>query len=220
VLLVGTWFAVYLLAKGTYIPASIDDASFFRIMLPAFPAYILLAASVALLVPGVRARPAPAQPDRPGRRLTVAVLTAFAVFALLPLGVLAAVPRLHDQGALAVRAPDTPIPVAGHVRASVSGDSVQLTWHGLKPGAARAFYHVLRADTPNGDVGCAGRLNGSSDNCVLSTSSIATTRATTFTDHPGPGTWTYRIGVAANWLNDPALGDIYVVTKPAAIRIP
>jgi hypothetical protein len=220
VLLVGTWFAVYLLAKGTYIPASIDDASFFRIMLPAFPAYILLAASVALLVPGVRARPAPAQPDSPGRRLTVAVLTAFAVFALLPLGVLAAVPRLHDQGALAVRAPDTPIPVAGHVRASVSGDSVQLTWHGLKPGAARAFYHVLRADTPNGDVGCAGRLNGSSDNCVLSTSSIATTRATTFTDRPGPGTWTYRIGVAANWLNDPKLGDIYVVTKPAAIRIP
>jgi len=220
VLLVGTWFAVYLLAKGTYIPASIDDASFFRIMLPAFPAYILLAASVALLVPGVRARSAPAQPDRPGRRLTVAVLTAFAVFALLPLGVLAAVPRLHDQGALAVRAPDTPIPVAGHVRASVSGDSVQLTWHSLKPGAARAFYHVLRADTPNGDVGCAGRLNGSSDNCVLSTSSIVTTRATTFTDHPGPGTWTYRIGVAANWLNDPALGDIYVVTKPAAIRIP
>jgi hypothetical protein len=29
VLLVGTWFVVYLLVKGTYIPASIDDASFF-----------------------------------------------------------------------------------------------------------------------------------------------------------------------------------------------
>jgi hypothetical protein len=220
VLLVGTWFAVYLLAKGTYIPASIDDASFFRIMLPAFPAYILLAASVALLVPGVRARPAPAQPDRPGRRLTVAVLTAFAVFALLPLGVLAAVPRLHDQGALTVRSPDTPVPVAGNVQLSESAGTVRLTWHGLKPGTARTFYHVLRSNVPIGDVGCAGRLNGSSDNCVLSTSSIATTRATTFTDHPGPGAWTYRIGVAANWLNDPKLGDIYVVTKPAAIRIP
>ena len=45
------------LAKGTYIPASIEDASFFRIMMPAFPAYVLLAAMVVLLVPGVRARP-------------------------------------------------------------------------------------------------------------------------------------------------------------------
>jgi hypothetical protein len=220
VLLVGTWFAVYLLAKGTYIPASIDDASFFRIMLPSFPAYILLAASVALLVPGVRARPAPAQADRPGRRLTVAVVTAFAVFALLPLGVLAAVPRLHDQGALALRSPDTPVPVSGTVRLSENAGAVRLTWHGLKPGTARAFYHVLRTNAPNGDVGCAGRLNGASDNCVLYTSSIATTRATTFTDQPGPGMWTYRIGVAANWLNDPTLGDIYVVTKPAQIRTP
>jgi hypothetical protein len=189
-------------------------------MLPSFPAYILLAASVALLVPGVRARPAPAQADRPGRRLTVAVVTAFAVFALLPLGVLAAVPRLHDQGALALRSPDTPVPVSGTVRLSENAGAVRVTWHGLKPGTARAFYHVLRTNAPNGDVGCAGRLNGASDNCVLYTSSIATTRATTFTDHPGPGMWTYRIGVAANWLNDPTLGDIYVVTKPAQIRTP
>src|SRR2546425_5328960 len=44
--LVGSWFTVFLLAKGTYIPASIDDASFFRILMPAFPAYLLLASSI------------------------------------------------------------------------------------------------------------------------------------------------------------------------------
>ena len=219
-LLVGTWFVVYLLAKGTYIPASIDDASFFRIMLPAFPAYILLAASVALLVPGVRARPAPVRPEPTRPRLTVAVVAAFAVFAVLPIGVLAAVPRLHDQGALAVRAPDTLIPVAGNVHASVENGTVRLTWRGLKPRSGRVFYNVLRSDAPNGDVGCAGRLNGSSDNCVLSTQTIATTRSTEFTDRPGPGTWTYRIGVSANWLNDPTLGDMYVVTKPAGVTLP
>ncbi|MGZ8741238.1 MAG: hypothetical protein ACXWZ8_11650, partial [Gaiellaceae bacterium] len=38
-LLVGSWFIVFLLVKGTYIPASVEDASFFRIMMPAFPAY-------------------------------------------------------------------------------------------------------------------------------------------------------------------------------------
>jgi len=220
VLIIGSWFVVYLLAKGTYIPASIDDASFFRIMLPSFPAYVLLAASVVLLVPGARARPAPVRPDVPGRRLTVTVVAAFAVFAVLPLGVVAAVPRLHDQGRLAVRAPDTLIPVAGKVRATTSNGAVRLTWGGVKPGTARAFYHVLRSNQPNGDVACAGRVSGSADNCVLYSESIATTRGSSFTDRPGPGAWTYRIGVAANWLNDPKLGDVYVVTKPARITLP
>ncbi len=219
VLLVGTWFVAYLLVKGTYLPASIDDASFFRILMPAFPAYVLLAASVSLLVPRARARPGRA-PEATGRRLTIAVVAAFAVFAALPLGVLAAVPRLHDQGALAVRAPDTPVPVGGTVSVSAANGGVRLAWREMKPSTARAFYHVLRAKGTNPDVACAGRLNGSSDNCVLYTQSIATTRATTFTDHPGPGRWTYRIGVAANWVDDPKLGDIYVVTKPTTLALP
>jgi hypothetical protein len=220
VLLVGTWFVAYLLVKGTYLPASIDDASFFRILMPAFPAYVLLAASVSLLIPGARARPAPVRTEQTGRRLTIAVVAAFAVFAALPLGVLAAVPRLHDQGALAVRAPDTPIPVSGTVSVSNANGGVRLAWHGLKPSTARAFYHVLRARRGKPDVVCAGRLNGSSDSCVLVAQSIATTRATTFTDRPGAGRWTYRVGVAANWVDDPKLGDIYVVTKPTTVTVP
>jgi hypothetical protein len=219
-LLIGGWFVVYLLAKGTYIPASLDDASFFRIMMPAFPAYILLAASVVLLVPGARAQPA--APIRTStRRLTLACAVAFGVFAALPLAVVAAVPRLHDAGHRALRAPDTLIPVSGTVHASVSNGRVRLTWPDLKPGTARAFYHVLRAkSTATGDIGCAGRLNNAADNCVLFTKSIATTNATTFVDRPGSGTWTYRVGVAANWLNDPTLGDIYVVTKPTTLTVP
>ena len=220
-LLVGVWFVVYLLAKGTYIPASIDDASFFRILMPAFPAYVLLAASVPLLMPGVRARPAPAEPVAAGRRLTVTVAAAFGLFAVLPLGVMAAVPRLHDGGRLAVRSPDTLIPVSGAVvlKLAVGGDTVRLAWRGGEPGTAAGFYHVLRSNAPKGEVECAGRVNNSADNCVLYTDSIATTRATSFTDHPGPGLWTYRIGVAANWLNDPTLGDIYVVSKPAEVKV-
>jgi hypothetical protein len=219
-LLVGSWFVVYVLAKATYIPASIDDASFFRIMLPSFPAYLLLIASVVLLVPGARARPEPVQPDRPGRRLTIAVVTAFVVFAALPLGVIAAVPRLHDQGHLAVRAPDTLIPVSGTVQATRTGNAVRLSWHGLKPGTARTFFHVLRSNQADGSLVCAGRIANAADNCVLFAPSIATTRGTTFVDHPGPGRWTYRIGVAANWVDDPTLGDIYVVTRPTTLALP
>src|SRR5207244_1013163 len=88
-LLVGTWFTAYLLAKGTYVPASIDDASFWRILMPAYPAYVLLAASVLLLVPGVRARPDGAAAPLSGRGLAVAFATAVAVFVAAPLAVVA-----------------------------------------------------------------------------------------------------------------------------------
>ena len=218
VLLVGVWFAVYLLAKGTYIPASIDDASFWRILMPAFPAYALLAASTLLLIPGVRARPAVAPPVETGRRFTVAVAAAFAVFAVLPLGVLAAVPRLHDQGHLALRTPDTLVPVSTSVglRATVSGGAVHLTWKESRPSTASGFYHVLRTNLAP-DYGCAARVNSSSDSCVLYGQSIATTTGTSFTDHPGAGSWTYRIGVAANWLDDPKLGDVYVLSTPLRV---
>jgi len=218
-LLVGVWFVVYLLAKGTYIPASIDDASFWRILMPAFPAYVLLAASAILLIPGVRARPTAAPPLVTGRRFTVAVAAGFVIFAVLPLGVLAAMPRLHDQGHLALRTPDILIPVTSSLglRAAGSGGTVHLTWKESRPSTASGFYHVLRTSLAT-DYGCAGRLNGSSDNCVFSSQSIATTRGTSFTDHPGAGSWTYRIGVAANWLNDPKLGDIYVLSTPVHVE--
>jgi hypothetical protein len=220
-LLVGTWFVAYLLLKGTYAGASIDDASFFRILMPAFPAYVLLASSVLLLVPGVRARPAPAQPVRTGRRLTIATVGAFIVFAVVPLAVVAGVPRLHDQGRLAVRTPDTLVPISGvGLRAVRQAGTVRLTWNDSIPGTASGFYHVLRANDQKGYVACAGRLNNSADNCILDPQSIATTRATTFTDHPPAGTWTYRIGVAANWLDDQTLGDIYLISQPVTLNLP
>jgi hypothetical protein len=219
-LLIGSWFVVYLLAKGTYIPASIDDASFWRILMPSFPAYAILVAAVVLLVPGVRIPPADAEQRVTRRRLTIVTAAAFAVFAVLPLGVLAAVPRLHDQGALALRTPDTLIPVSRSLglRATASGAGVRLTWNESRPATAGGFYHVLRTKRSS-DVGCAGRVNGSADNCVLYGLSIATTRAKTFTDRPGAGTWTYRVAVAANWLDDPKLGDLYVLSTPLTLNV-
>jgi hypothetical protein len=220
-LLVGGWFAIFLIAKGTYIPASIDDASFFRILMPAFPAFAILAAAVVLLVPGVRARPAPRPLSLSGRRLTVAGAVAFAIFAALPFGVIAAIPRLHDGGRRAVRVGGTLIPVSGAIvaRAIPQGDEVHLSWRGRPPAAASGFYRVFRAGTVEGGLFCAGRLRNSSDNCELSMQSPGTTRAPVFVDHPGRGNWTYRIGIAANWLNDERLGDVYVISPPVTVSV-
>jgi hypothetical protein len=48
---------------------------------------------------------------------------------------------------------------------------------------------------------------------------VASTKATSFVDRPGPGTWTYRIGVAANWLNDPNLGDVTLLGRPVTVTV-
>jgi hypothetical protein len=218
-LLIAGWFAVYLLAKATYVQASVEDASFWRIMMPAFPAFVLLGAAIVLAVPGVRARPAAAPP----RTFTRALAAAAVVFAGLPLAAVAAIPRLHDHAGLAVHFENTFIPVTSSVSlsAGVTDGVVTLRWHGGAPSTTAPFYRVLRgikAYGPGG-VACAGRLNNASDNCTFYTDSAGTTKGTSFVDTPGRGTWTYRIGVSANWLDDPKLGDVYVVSKPVTVTI-
>ncbi|MGZ4414942.1 MAG: hypothetical protein ACXVRZ_11320, partial [Gaiellaceae bacterium] len=63
-------------------------------------------------------------------------------------------------------------------------------------------------------------LRNSSDNCQLYVDEAGTVRAPSFDDRPGSGSWSYRIGIAANWLNDPSLGDIYTVSPPVTVTIP
>ncbi|MDP9302880.1 MAG: hypothetical protein M3O92_00020 [Actinomycetota bacterium] len=220
-LLVGTWFIAYLLTKGTYLPASVEDASFWRIMMPAFPAFLILAASVVLLVPGVRARPPESVPARRSRRFAIAVGAAAVAFMIVPLVVIAATPRLHDAGHQAVRFGDNLIPVAPvGLQAAAKGDTVTLSWRWQRPTGSSVFYRLLRVTGSDGDVSCAGKSAPASDDCELFMDSVTATVVPNVVDHPGHGTWTYRIGVAANWLNDPSLGDVYVVSPPVRVTVP
>jgi hypothetical protein len=57
-------------------------------------------------------------------------------------------------------------------------------------------------------------------NCTLVENEVGLSRRGAASDRPPPGTWVYRIGVAANWLNDPAQGDVYVASKPVVVRVP
>jgi hypothetical protein len=215
-LLVGTWFVAYLLVKATYVLASIDDASFFRLLMPAFPAYVLLGAAVVLLVPGVRARAAPVAAVRP-QRLTLAVAAAALVFALVPLGVIAATPPLRDGGTNAVQLGISLIPVSRTIDAHAVrvADGVRIAWRPQTTRAASLFYRIFRGR--GADVVCGGRLGHAADDCRLFADDIGTTRSSEFIDHPPPGAWTYQVGVSANWLSDPALGDVYVVSPPLAV---
>jgi hypothetical protein len=65
-ILVGGWFGAFLLTRATRAGVGFDDGELFRVLLPALPAYVLLAAALPLLVPTLAARLGPlAQPSRP-----------------------------------------------------------------------------------------------------------------------------------------------------------
>lgn len=218
-LLVGAWFAIFVVAKASYVPASVEDASFWRILMPSFPAYLLLAASVVLLVPGVRARPAPESFTLTGRSATIAFAAAVVVFAVLPLGVIAATPVLKDGGRQSVIFDDNQLPVSSAVRlaANAANGTVHLSWQTPKPKATAVFFRVLRAKGST-DVACAGTR--AADQCRLYTDPVAAAKSSSYDDHPGPGTWTYRIGVSANWLDDPRFGDVYELGPPVSVTVP
>jgi hypothetical protein len=217
-LVAGMWFVAYLLVKGTYLLASLDDATFFRLLMPAFPAYVILAASVLLLVPGFRARATVAPPVLPRKRLTLSIAVAAVAFAAVPLAVIAATPPLHDGGEKALQLGISLIPVSTSidVHAVRVGDGVRISWRPQRTHGGSLFYRIFRGHEP--DVACGGRLNDAADDCRMYADDVGATRSSTFVDHPPPGAWTYRVGVAANWLNDPKLGDVYVISPPVLPR--
>ena len=219
-LLVAPWFATFLAIKGSYFQARMDDASFFRILLPAFPAFVLLMAAVPLLFPGARARPAPVPPTvLKGRRLLAAAAAAIAVFAIFPVVVIAAARQVGDEAHMLDYA-DTLVPIRDlGLKATQDGNAVRLTWNGQHVSPAKTFYTVLRTNRPAGGVTCA-HVTGASVDCRLDVDNLFPTRATSLTDSPGLGTWSYRVTVSANWLNDTQQGDAYVVSPPVVVTVP
>ncbi len=226
-LFVGSWFFVFLLLKGTYSNARVEDATFWRLLMPAYPAFVLLTAAVPLLVPGIRLRPVPARAVRASRRLVVAIAAAVvAVLALLPIGLVAAATKIHGPKALGGPAPISfeinsilvtqAAPLALRAAPAPHG-GILLQWNAAHPSGGAVFYSVFR-NTGRSDVLC-GPVRNAPDLCEIHADEIATTHSTAFRDRPGAGTWTYRVGITANWLNDTHFGDVYVFGPPTTVTV-
>jgi hypothetical protein len=232
-ILVFTWFMTFLLIKGTDDKANIEDASFFRLLMPSFPAFLLLLASIPLLIPAfswsrrVFPVPVPALPARrAGRRLIAA---AGAVLVVLPLIVVAGAVPQSTAEAVTYRLQDVYVPVRSfRLKVSGSGGRQRLTWDAPYSGRTKVFYTVLRVppvtkDRQNDDrrtfqgLSCKDRKNGAPLNCDLVMAQVATTTARAYVDRPPPGRWTYRVGMTANWLNETSLGDVMIVSDPVTI---
>jgi hypothetical protein len=219
------WLAAFIVIKGFSPRASIEANTLWRLLMPAWPAYLLLFASIPLLVPtlarrlGERLRPPTSTPVR--LRWTVVALV-----------VTVAVPAVATAASSKLAPPDPPAivqffaedatiltPVDDDVvlRVERSGGTNRLTWS-TPNWRARVFYSVLRSEDEASAQQCVTEANVVW-NCYVSGTLLGTTRATEFVDpSPTPGA-AYRIGVATNWANDPAQGDIFAFS-PVAVAVP
>jgi hypothetical protein len=212
------WFASFVIVKGTFDNAAIEDGSLLRLLLPAAPAFVLLLASIPLLFPGFRKGrdSGPAPPLLPERAVKPVLAVTVAVVAVWPLALVAAASPDRSADRALVAPGRVLIPVEGPLRpvATATAHGVVLHWQDVKPGAADVFYRIYRSR--GSAVDCNARGAGAAE-CMLNASSIGVTRSHTWIDHPPPGRWTYRVGVGANWLDDPRLGDLYLVSPPARV---
>jgi len=221
-LLVAGSFVPFALVKASYI-ATIEDTSLFRILIPAFPLFVLGLASLVYLVPGTRRRPVPParDPRRASPRLRLGLLAAVVVLgAVVPVAAIAAATRTGPPYAAEIVGTQMPVPVGVDLglRATVRNGRLLLTWREQHPAGGKVFYRVSRmAASPSAGLTCS--VSGA-EICTLAWHEVGVTGQGARYDTPGHGVFTYRVGVATNWLDDPAYGDVYLVSEPLTVRVP
>jgi hypothetical protein len=216
--LVGGWFLLVVVFRAGSSISSIDNGSFFRYTMPAFPALCLLVASLALLVPTLGRRLAAApRPPLPSRRTSAAVAVATAATFTLALGLAAAATPLDRPVVVRWDSTQPLIPVVDTLAPVItaSGSRIDLRWSPASSTSARTFYRVFRG---RGDaIECSAQGRGALY-CTLAMQPVGETRGTDFTEvPPETGRWVYRVSVASNWLDDPGEGDPTVMSAPVAV---
>ena len=221
------WLLAYVVVKGSASVATIESGSYWRLVMPALPAFALLTAAVPLLVPTLVARGgsrlAPRPGNRPGRRASIALVVALGAVPLVVLlasspvrvGLTETEPRLYVVPEVVVD--NIAVPADEDVvRLDVrrTGDGNVLTWTDSTR-RADTFYRVYRASTTTGfsDLTC-GREGV--DRCESRAETLGTTRERRWLDPSPPADAVYRIGVAANWLDETDRGDVFAISPPVA----
>jgi hypothetical protein len=193
--------------------------------MPALPAFVLLTASLPLLVPTLVDRMGPRLAPDPGRRPrlypTVAVVAFLAVVPVVVLLQASQFRVQHGPGASYlipelvvdnIGVPADPDVVSLTVRRV--GDANVLHWTDSTT-RARTFYRVYRASPSRNfsDMVCENR---GVDRCDFRAETLVTTRAHSYVDRDPPTDAVYRVGVAANWLDDATRGDVFAISPPVA----
>lgn len=213
--LTATWFGTFLVVKGTTPVSTVSSGSFFRLLMPAFPAYFLLAVSTLLLVPRLGDTLAHRWPRRKSPevrpRTSVGLMIGLAVVPLAALLVLG--PMRTPPQAILVNNILTPVDERIAVDVRAEGAAREVTWS-FPDFGSDVFYRVYRTDASGEDVECIDR--GDALECPLRMLLLGTTRKPRWRDGSPPAGALYRIAVATNSKNDPDAGDVFVISPPVA----
>lgn len=224
--LLGGWLGAFVVVKGFSPLADIQANTFWRLLMPAWPAYLVLFASIPLLVPtlarrlGHRVEPTPTTEVAPRWIAVAAVVTVVvpgvAIALSSPLGKAEAQAKtvLQDFPGSNIL---TPVDEGVRLDVQQEGTSRRLSWTGGGSWRAAVFYRVYRHDGPGADTNCL-LSGGTAWYCFLLSEVVATTRDLTFVDRDAPPTATYRVGVGTNWADDPEAGDVFAFSPPVAVR--
>jgi hypothetical protein len=215
---------------------SLEEGTLLRLIMPALPALVILTATIPLLIPTVGPKIAERFPVR-----TIAlqwrsrvVVGAAVVLGLVPVVVLGALKPLQDGRAATLSSASVYVP-AQHdfgLSAGVFGTFVTLRWNDETSDSARSFYTLYispaKFKIPKGspdefptvtDGLLCQRQSGSASQCSIEMQRLVTTRGLEYVDNRPPGTWTYRIGVAANWRDDDQFGDTMLLSAPVTVTV-
>ncbi len=223
--LLAVWLAAYVVVKGTNRVSSVDTASFWRLLAPAWPAYLLLALSIVALVPTVGplvtgAAATPAGGGRP-RSLRRPLVAAAIVLGLVPLAIVVALPRDTEHRGVRDGSRNLYVAVDPAFRpaTTVRGGQVTLTWTGPSSGSVRPTYIVWRSRARFAGDDAVDCDSAPVPSCTVRGDELGYT-SPPFVDRPGPGRWVYRVAQAADYTGDAGSGDplVYSQAVTATVR--
>ena len=152
------------------------------------------------------------------------------MLAAVPLVLFAALPPLRSRTAVKYFDESVFVPVDSSfsARARPGAGGTVVSWNDRSPSGVRVFYRVFRVrpvviapdpSLPPGldGIRCGRRPTGYATalDCRLEMEVVGATRGDRFVDHPPRGRWVYRVGLAANWRDDPTAGDVMLLSTPA-----
>ncbi|MFN0152871.1 MAG: hypothetical protein ACKVUT_00660 [Gaiella sp.] len=205
-MLLGGWFLAFVSIKGATDIANIENASFWRHVLPALPAFAIFVGALPLLLPGLGRRLADRLEPAATRRLGWRPPAAVFAWTLIPIVFFAVRGTQAGPGKIVTEA-GLMVPVDGEtvrVTGRRTTEGTVLEWTDATTRAS-TFYKVFRAEGT--DLQGGARI-------VLASATLAVTRDRRFVDTSPVPNGVYRIGVAANWENDLEQGDVFLVSPP------
>jgi hypothetical protein len=231
----GSWLGVFLVLKGASDGASMSSGSFFRLLMPAFPAFFVLVAAIPLLVPTVGPRIAEAYRvrRRPLDRRSPPVIAAVVLLGVVPLVAVTVLPRADGPTTANDFSRDlfVPIDASWDVVARAGPGGVELSWDEQDAAGTTVHYQVWRSEPvrPAADrvpppvvdgVRCR-EVSGGATDCAVEMDLLGTTDRTRFRDETAPpGRWVYRVGLLAGWRSEADTSDLLLVSDSAPVTVP